>query len=98
MEDSHNYSYLMLAAQRGMLGEVGPSLRAVAVDWINNDIVVYFYNDGEITEELHDDFISITTDITTHFNNAMVDEKIIRLDYPKPLPFHEHWVYRRKEA
>jgi hypothetical protein len=98
MKDSHSYCDLKLAAQRGLLYEVGPSLRGVAVQWIDNTIVIYFYNDGEITENLHDDFISVGTSVVANYYEALIDEKIIRLDYPKPLPSHEHWVYRRKEA
>jgi hypothetical protein len=94
----HDYSYLKLAAQTALLYEVSPSLRGVAVEWIENTIVVYFYNDGEISEDLHDDFISAGTGIIAHYKDGIIiDEKIMRLDYPTSLPHHEHWVYRRKE-
>lgn len=98
MNNKYKLSDLKLVAQRALLGEVSPSLRAVAVDWIGNTIIVYFYNHGKITSNLHDDFISIGTDIIANFNDAMIDEKMIRLDYPEPLPLHEFWVYKRKES
>ena len=47
---------LILSTSRALIGEVSPCLRGVAVEVKENDIVVYFYNDGEITEALHDDY------------------------------------------
>ena len=88
---------LLLAAQRALLGEVVPSLRAVAIDWNNNTILVYFYNDGEISSELWDDYSCIGTEIVASFSNAHVSEKMIELNYPIRLPEHKYWAYRRKE-
>ena len=89
---------LLLAAQRALLGEVVLSLRGVAIDWSNNTILVYFYNDGDISSELRNDYSCIGTEIVASFSTAHIIEKIIRLDYPAKLPEHKYWVYRRKEV
>ena len=88
---------LLIASQRALLNEVVPSLRGVAVDWDNNTIVMYFYNDGEISDELWNDYSCIGTEVVSNFSDAHISEKIIRLDYPSKLPDHRFWVYRRKE-
>lgn len=87
----------MLVAQAALLGEIVPSLRGVAVDWIDNTILVYFYHDGAMSEELQNDYSSIGTEIVANYSDADIDEKIIRLDYPHKLPEHNYWTYRRKE-
>lgn len=88
---------LLLATQRALLSEVVPSLRGVAVDWDDNTILVYFYNDGEISDELWNDYSCIGTEIVSSFSTAHISEKIIQLDYPSKLPKHEYWAFRRKE-
>lgn len=95
--NSQKYTNLMLVAQSALLGEVVISLRGVAVDWDNNTIIIYFYNDGEISPKLENDYISIGTEIVANYSEADIDEQIIRLDYPAQLPDHKFWVYRRKE-
>lgn len=96
--NSYKYINLILVTQAALLDEVVPSLRGVAVDWDDNTILAYFYNDGEISEELRNDYSCIGTEIVSNYSTAHISEKIIRLDYPAKLPKHEHWVYRRKEV
>jgi|ERR1700722_10599254 len=96
-EHFSRYSYLKLSAQGALLGEVIPSLRGVAVGWSDKTILLYFYNDGKITDEIFDCFSEIGTEIISDFSDALINDHIIRLDYPQPLPFHEHWVFKRKE-
>ncbi len=96
-EDLYKYTDLILATQSALLGEIVSSLRGVAVDWGDNTILIYFYNDGEISDELENDYSCIGTEVVANYSNAHIDEKIIRLDYPNKLPEHRFWVYKRKE-
>lgn len=95
---THTIVSLLLATQRALLGEVVPSLRAIAVEWKDNTILIYFYNDGGISKELEHDYSSIAAEVVANYSDADVDEKIIRLDYPAKLPEHQYWAYRRKEV
>ena len=89
---------LLLSAQRALLGIVTPVLRGVAVEWNGEDIIIYFYNDGQISEELEDDYMCVGSEIISDFTSGIIDEKIVRLDLPAPLPKHDLWAYRRKES
>ena len=89
---------LLLATQRALLGEVVSSLRGVAVDWNNNTILVYFYNDGEISDKLKYNYNCIAAEVVASFCEAHINEKINRLDYPNELPKHKFWAYIRKEG
>ena len=91
----YKYTDLMLATQSALLGDVVPSLRAGAIDWNNNIILIYFYNGGEISDELRDDYYCIGEEVVANFADADINEKIIRLDCPAQLPEHEYWVYRK---
>ncbi len=74
-----------------------PSLRGIAVDWIDNTIQIYFYNDGEILAELENDYSCIGTELVAHYGQSHIHEEMIRLDYPTPLPSHPYWAFRRQE-
>jgi hypothetical protein len=92
-----NYRTLFLNTQKALLGEVVSSLRGVAIDWEGDTILMYFYNDGEISDELENDYRCIGTEVVADYYDAYIDDKVIRLDFPTPLPQHEYWAYRRKE-
>lgn len=94
-----------LSAQRGLLGNVFPELRAVCVESKESLITIYFYIDGEISEDQKECCESALDDITADFfvsNNKekelIFDTPILRLDYPSPPPLVGHWVYYRHEG
>ena len=58
---------------------------------------LYFYIDGEISVELYDDCTSIGAEVISAFTNAKIHEHVIRCDYPKLLPKHKLWAFRRFE-
>ncbi len=90
---------LLISAQTALLGAVGPSLRGAAVKWIGNTIMTYFYHDGPITPEIEDDYRCVGTEIVADFDDADIQENIIRCDFPQKLPFENfRWIYRRKEV
>ena len=91
------YTKLFLSAQSALLEEVIPSLRGMAVDWDEDTICLYFYHDGQVTEEIEEGFQEVAALIIADFDKAKLDENFIQLDYPAPLPKHKHWVYKRKE-
>lgn len=95
--EEHTIGRLLFCARERLLGEVIPSLRGVAVEWNGDCIVLYFYHDGPLNEEIRDHYACIGTEIVADFSKATIDDKIISLKHPIPLPPHEHWAYRRKE-
>jgi hypothetical protein len=97
-DDQYTYATLLIAAQQALLGEIDLSVRGVAVEWREKMIYVYFYNDGDVSDDLHDNFTTIGAEIVAQFTDAGIIEKIKRWDYPKRLPDHEYWVYKRKEC
>lgn len=95
---------LKLSAQRGLLGNVFPNLRAVCVKSTKNLIFVCFYINGEITENEKESCESTLDNIIADFCNLTENEKeiefetpIIRLDYPEKPPLIGQWVYYRNE-
>ena len=94
------------SVQVGLLGNVFPELRAVSVDSKENLIQVYFYVDGEISDEQRECCECVLDDIIADFFlTKKYDEKgllefeypVIRLDAPKKPPLVGHWVYYRYE-
>ncbi len=91
---------LRLSAQRGLLGNVFPELRAVCVESTENLIYVCFYCDGEITPEIKEHCECVLDDITSdfcHIDKIEFETPFIRLDYPKKMPLRGDWVYYRHE-
>ena len=78
-----------------MLGENLPTLRGIAGEWKNLVITIYFYNDGEVTEEIAEAYSCIATEVLAHFDYATIDEHIIRRDIPLTLPEHDHWALKK---
>lgn len=90
-------SELLLSARMALIGEVPPNLRGVAIESNRDNIIIYFYNNGTMTDEEKNDYRCIGTEIIADFNSGMIDERIIQLDYPIQIPSHRYWAYRRKE-
>ncbi len=98
--------YLKLSAQRGLLYNVFPELRAVCASAEENLIYMAFFIDGEITEEQRECCASVLDDVLADFFQVNPNEKddleyeapIIRLDYPQKPPLRGFWVYYRYES
>ena len=99
----HIPSLISFELSKALLDEMVPSLRGVAYEWDkeNKSVLIYFYNEGVVTQSLEDHYSVIDNEASTRFfwDGKLVehDFKIIRIDSPKSLPEHEYWVYRRKE-
>lgn len=72
-------------------------LRAVTAFWRNEDrkVCLSFYYDGLISDEDLEDAYDIGAGVIADFPNGLLEEKYIRLDYPKPLP-SEFLAYKRE--
>ncbi len=93
---------LKLSAQRSLLKNVFPNLRAVCINEDCHLIRIYFYYENNLSEEelylckntvnqLKEDFQN-QKDFQTEFDTA-----IIRIDFPKKMPLIGHWIFYRKE-
>lgn len=88
---------LRLSVQRALLGNISPKLRAVCVHTEKNEIYVYFYYDGEISDEDKELAQSALDDIISDFH---IDEEgndmefitpILRVDFPHKMELHGDW-------
>jgi hypothetical protein len=96
-----NIINVKLSAQRGLLGNIFPELRAVCVDSKKNLIKICFYIDGEISEKKKECCESTLDQIIADFCNLQeeieFETPIIRLDYPQKPILIGYWVYYRQE-
>ena len=91
------YQRLVMLTQFALSFEHFPTLRGVAVDWEDNTIQMYFYNNGAISAELNDDYSCIGGEVICNYGTSYIHEEMIRWDCPTPLPFHRFWAYREGE-
>lgn len=75
-----------------------PKLRGMAALWKEDSHIVYltYYFDGQISDEDLEDACDFGAGIISHFSEGLLEEKYIRLDYPKPLP-EKFLAYKREE-
>lgn len=91
---------LELSVGRALWGAVIPSLREVVLKWKPGDETawIFFYHDGEINDAIEDNYSCVHTEVEADFVfDPRIDFKIIRCDYPTPLPKEQHIIYARKE-
>ena len=87
----------ILSLSRGLWGEVFPSLRSASIDWTDDKIILYFYHDGEISDDDWDSAHCIGTEVIADFSYHKLEVRIERCDYPQRLPQNGELVYLRKE-
>lgn len=94
---------IKLEIMQSLLDEVNPSLRGVAFDWDSNNrfALLYFYNEGQLTDALEEHYSCIDHQASARF---FFDHQLIEHDFKiicvKPLdklPQHDYWVYRQKK-
>lgn len=88
----------LLAILYGLIGEVSPLLRAVRMKWDEKTVFLYFFYDGEISEEDRESAECIATEVIANFSEHMLEVQILRLDYPSRIPNEGELVYKRREA
>ncbi|MBS0651800.1 MAG: hypothetical protein JSR93_11630 [Verrucomicrobia bacterium] len=79
------------------MGEVSPKLRAAAVEEQDNVIILFFYFDGEISEEDAESAQCVGTEVIADFPEHKIDVRLERIDYPGLIPSIGELVYKRRE-
>ncbi len=82
---------------RALWREVSSSLRAARIKWDNKKIYLFFFYEGEISEEDQDSAESAATEVMSDFPDYEFEVAILRLDYPLPIPSEGELVYMRRE-
>ncbi|MFI0436099.1 MAG: hypothetical protein ACH350_10340 [Parachlamydiaceae bacterium] len=74
------------------------NFRGVTAIWdeLENTAKITFYYDREVSEKEMEDFSVANAEIIAHCSNARLEEKFIRLDYPKHLP-SQFLAYKKDE-
>ncbi|MBY0529627.1 MAG: hypothetical protein K2P51_05490 [Rhabdochlamydiaceae bacterium] len=92
--------YALLGVQSALLDVVSPELRAVVVDFCkdNNQLFLCFYYDGDVSEKLIDLWECAITEASAGLGpDCILDDYVLRLDYPKKIPLRGRYAYFRME-
>ncbi|MBS0615694.1 MAG: hypothetical protein JSR58_03985 [Verrucomicrobia bacterium] len=89
----------ILTMNRSLWGEVSPALRASKVSWDNESVFLFFYYDGEISEEDRESAECVATEFISSYPEYNLNVEIVRLDYPLAIPHVEgqELIYHRRE-
>lgn len=75
-------SKILSSTQRALIGEITQNMRAIYVALENDIIKLLFIYNGDITDDDLDNIGYISSLIIADFNEYIIDEKAIRIDYP----------------
>ena len=90
---------VLLSTVKALFGEVSPPLRTLRLAWNDEEVCLYYYFDGEISEIDRLSAKRVETKLSSELANQTVKSEIIRLDYPARLPQEKgEAVYRRREV
>ncbi len=87
----------ILSLNRALLAETVPSLRAAQIKWDQELIHLFFYYDGEVSEEDHESAECAATEVIASYPEHQLEIDILRWDYPKLIPKVGELVYYRRE-
>lgn len=98
----NNYKYikrLKLSIQSALLGAITENIRNVAVYINEKKIFLYFFINGEISEDEKENISIIETEVIADFEDDFDIESIIkRVDTPEPITLDRGFsVFQRKE-
>ena len=97
--DDNSRHKIVLSVQRALLGSITPNLRGVAVDWNDNEIRVFCYYHGAISEDDREEMSCVHTEVATDFVDiAAVHFVLVRSDMPTPMKGYRAWIFLRKET
>lgn len=82
----NNQDYLAFLTREELKGVTLPNLRGITAYWEENTAKITFYFNGNISEIEKEEASDLCTYIISHFPNANLEEKYLRLDRPAPLP------------
>lgn len=88
----------ILSLNKALWGEVSPSLRAARILWNEEKVRVYFFYDGEISENDWESAECVATEVIADFPEHKLEVDILRWDYPRKIPNEGELVYCRKEG
>lgn len=93
-------AHVLLAAQRALLGEIPPVLRAVTLGWSTNKVQVCAIFDGEASEDHRESMECVGTEIIASFPDHAIEVEFARCDAPARVDayFLMAWAYMRKES
>ncbi|MCX2960514.1 hypothetical protein [Rodentibacter caecimuris] len=91
---------LRIIIQNALIGKITKEVRAVYIKVNKNCISIYVVIDGEISDYWNEEIYEIGTDVISNFDESyIVDENLVRVDYPICLSFNDYiCVYRRYET
>ncbi|MCI0381547.1 MAG: hypothetical protein L0207_00630 [Chlamydiae bacterium] len=93
-----NRTRVLLTMMTALWGEVSPKLRAASVKWNEKTIHLFFFYDGEISEEDYESAEFVGTEVIASFPKHKLKVDTRRLDYPALLPENKgELVYKRRE-
>jgi hypothetical protein len=98
--DFYSIEYALLAVQSALLDVITPQLRAVVVDFDKDQclLYMYFYYDGEASEEIIELWDCALTEASADMGaDSLLDGGFERLDYPKAIPIKGQYAYLRRE-
>lgn len=88
----------ILSMSRALLTEVVPALRAASIKWDDKIIKLFFYYDGEISENEIDSISCVSAEVISDYPEHQLEEdSILRVDYPQQILYEGDLVYYRKE-
>jgi hypothetical protein len=92
-------SSLICSVNRALLQEVGPALRAVKAKDDGGTIRLRFFFDGEPSDDDRDSASTTAAEVISDFPNFALDDEVIRLDRPQPIPGDGAWItiFERRE-
>lgn len=82
---------------RALWGEVSPVLRAARIKWDNQTVHLFFYYDGEISEQDNESAECVATEFIACYPEYELEVNILRWDYPKQIPNEGELIYLRRE-
>ena len=82
-----------------LLGEIGPNMRQIDVNFGDNWLHIVCYVDGSIQEEDEESISCVETEMLAAYPEShKISYEMVRLDFPKRLPKDRSLpVYRRRE-
>ena len=97
-----NTRNILLSFQKALNGAITKNMRAIFVDWDDEQITIYFVFDGEISEDDIEEASCVETEFSCYLGDPSFKTRFstecIRSDVPEPIPdFGKECVFKRKE-
>lgn len=94
-----NKAHLVLSLNRALWGEVGEGLRAVTFHLAEKQVILRFYVDGTVSDDMAESASVVETEFLSDLpHDVRVSSQIVRIDMPERIKFvDEELVFQRKE-